>query len=103
VFVTKKDHVYYKISSEGKERLDKIIKVLSAYPNYKMKIVGHTSEQDHNDYSKQKADIIAKYFYEKNVTADRIEVIGLGNKEVLDTYLGYRRVDRVEFILSALK
>lgn len=103
VFVTKKDHVYYKISPEGKERLDKIIKVLGVYPNNKMKIVGHTAEPDHNDYSKQKADIIAKYLYEKNVTADRIEVIGLGNKEVFDTYLGYRRIDRVEFILSAPK
>jgi outer membrane protein OmpA-like peptidoglycan-associated protein len=103
VFVIKKDHVYYTISSDGKEKLDKIVKVLNSYPNYKMKIVGHTSEPDYNDYSKQKADVVAKYFYGKNISSDRIEIMGMGNKEVLDTHLGFRRVDRVEFILSAPK
>jgi hypothetical protein len=103
VFVTKKDHVYYTISTDGKERLDKIVKVLDSYPNYKMKIIGHTSDPDYNDYSKQKADVVAKYFYGKNISSDRIEIMGMGNKEVLDTHLGYRRVDRVEFILSAPK
>ncbi len=101
VFVVKKDHVYYTLSSDGKERLDRIIKVLATYPNYKLKIVGHTAGSDYNDYSKQKADIVAKYFFRKNISADRIEIIGLGNKEVMETHLGFRRVDRVEFILSA--
>ena len=66
-----------------------------------MKIVGHTAESDYNEYSKQKADIIAKYFYGKNIPSDRIEIMGLGNKEVIDTHLGFRRVDRIEFILAA--
>lgn len=100
VFVVKNGHIYYKLSSDGKDRLDKIIKVLKEYPDYRMKIVGHTSESDYNDYSKQKADIIAKYLYGKDISSDRIEIMGLGNKEVLDTHLGFRRVDRVEFILS---
>ena len=99
IFVMKNDHIFYKISADGKEKLDRIIKVLNAYPNYKMKIVGHTSGADTNDYSRQKADIVAKYLYEKNIPSDRIEIMGMGNREVIDTHLGYRRVDRVEFIL----
>ncbi|HOD16189.1 MAG TPA: OmpA family protein [Spirochaetota bacterium] len=101
IFTVKKGHVYYTLSTEGKSRLDKIIKVLAEYPNYRMKIVGHTAESDYNEYSKQKADIIAKYFYGKNIPSDRIEIMGLGNKEVIDTHLGFRRVDRIEFILAA--
>jgi hypothetical protein len=103
LFLIKKNHIYYKLSPEGKERLDRIIKVLNAYPNYGMKIVGHTAEADPDEYSKQKADVIAKYFFEKNISSDRIEIMGLANREVMDTHLGYRRVDRVEFILSTQK
>ena len=101
IFTVRKNHVYYTLSSGGKEKLDKIVRVLAAYPDYRMKIVGHTAGSDYNEYSRQKADIVAKYFYGKNISSDRIEIMGLGNKEVLDTHLGFRRIDRVEFILTA--
>src|SRR4030042_402327 len=102
LFISSKYHIVYKLKPEAGGRLDRIIAVLQAYPDCSMKIVGHTENQDCGGCSRNKAEIAAKYFYEKKISPSRIEIIGLGNKEVIETHLGYRRASRVEFIISGI-
>ena len=100
IFSTFKNRKIYKLSSDGKNRLDGIIMTLARYPGSRLKIVGHTESFDVNQTSTLKADAVRKYFLEKNVSGERIEIIGMGNREVTATPNGYRRVSRVEFIIS---
>jgi hypothetical protein len=103
VFLKKNNRIFYQLDLSGKDKLGKIIKVMLAYPKCKLKIAGHSDEVDNSEYTRRKAEVVLKYFLEKNVPPDRIEAVGMGNKEVMETHLGYRRVSRVEFILTGLK
>jgi hypothetical protein len=103
LFIVKNRRVTYKLNPEAKEHLDSIVSLLQSYPGAKLKIVGHMAVPDYRDYSRKKAEIVARYFIEKKIPTERLEIIGVGNREVMETYVGYRRVSRVEFILTDVK
>ncbi|MBN2160288.1 MAG: hypothetical protein JW807_12910 [Spirochaetes bacterium] len=103
LFVSKKGHIFYRLAASGKKRLEKVIGVLRAYPGCTLKIVGHARAYDYNNYTKRKAEVVAKYMYNNEISADRIDIVGMGDMEVTGTYHGYRKIDRVEFIVSGIK
>ncbi len=43
------------------------------------------------------------YLAEEGIKPERIETIGLGNSEVMDTAIGFRRVNRVEIIITGIR
>ena len=91
------------VSASGRKQLDPVIAVMKEYPAAKIKIVGHTSFFDNRHYSLKKAETATDYLANNGIEKDRIEAIGLGNAVVLDTALGYRRVDVIEIIITGIE
>ncbi len=83
----------------GKERIDRIIYIMSRFPKCSATIVSHSAEYDARDYTGRKASVVADYFTSKGISAVRLKGIGLGNREAMETNLGYRKADRIEIIL----
>ncbi|MCU0848001.1 MAG: hypothetical protein MUD12_08965 [Spirochaetes bacterium] len=92
----------FKLNDYGVGALNKIVKVLIEYPECKIKIVGHSRDFDYKNYSKYKAKVVSGYLLKNKIDSQRISYMGIGNKEVMDTHLGFRRVDRVEIIVSGI-
>jgi len=84
--------------------LDKVVDVMNEYPDYKLKISGHTDSQgrDENNLilSHKRAEAAKNYLIEKGIVADRLDAVGYGEtKPVADngTKEGRRKNRRVEF------
>ncbi len=92
-----------RISSHGKLLIDRIIKVLTAYKKCRVKLVGHSGFNDFKKISGYKARIIKRYMTEKGIDPDRIDAFGAGNRIVMKTPLGYRRINRIEIIVSGIE
>ncbi len=90
------------LHDQGKNSLDKIIRVLKIYPKSSIKIVGHTSSYDYKGYSSRKAGVVADYLKNHDIGPERITRYGMSNREVTDTYYGFRRVDRVEVVITGI-
>jgi len=113
----KKDNVYrtimldkriftqkgYRLTKSARNQLDRIAAVLEKHPQAGIKIVGHSSYRDLKYYTRRKAESIKNYLISKGTTTDRISVIGLGNTEAMDTAVGYRRIDRIEIIITGIE
>lgn len=93
----------FKISNEGISRLSGIIEVLKLFPECTVKIAGHSSSFDYKSYTKIKAEAVLKYLIISGINESGLSSIGLGNIEVMDTPVGYRRLDRIEIIISGIK
>ncbi|MBN1534948.1 MAG: OmpA family protein [Spirochaetes bacterium] len=89
-----------RLNGFGRERLDRIALIMNHFPKCSAKIVGHSVEYDTKGYTERKASVVAKYLISKGIQQERIVTIGLGNREVMETNLGYRRADRIEIVLS---
>jgi len=84
--------------------LDKVVDVLNEYPDYKLKISGHTDSQgrDENNLilSHQRAEAAKNYLAEKGIDATRLDAVGYGETKPLadnGTREGRRKNRRVEF------
>jgi outer membrane protein OmpA-like peptidoglycan-associated protein len=93
----------FKLSDAGKKKLSGIIEVIKLFPECSVKIAGHSSSFDYKAYTKYKAEAIMKYFISSGVTAENVSSDGIGNNEVLETPVGFKRLDRVEIIISGIK
>ena len=99
IFIKRK----YRLSKRGKETMNKIAAVLKNHESAKIKIVGHSKYRDLKAYTRRKADYLKMYLAEEGIKPERIETIGLGNSEVMDTAIGFRRVNRVEIIITGIR
>ncbi len=93
----------FRLSKRGLKTMEKIIRVLEKYGNSKLKIVGHTSFTDYKNFSERKSKRLKKFFIANNINGDRISAIGAGNRIVMNTAIGFRRIDRVELIISGIE
>ncbi len=92
----------YLINNKGKMYLDKTIEVMKKFSNTKIKIIGHSSFNDYNKNSEKKSLAIKNYFIYNGIEAIRIETIGAGNRIPMNTPIGFRRIDRIEMIISGI-
>ncbi len=92
-----------RLSKYGKESLDSIAKVLKLYPSSVISIIGHTSYSDPRKNSLKKARFISAYIKKHGIENKRIKVAGLGNKVVMKTPIGFRRINRVEIIITGIQ
>ncbi|HEC91418.1 MAG TPA: hypothetical protein ENI51_00230 [Candidatus Atribacteria bacterium] len=86
--------------------LDRVIEILEKYPNYSVRIEGHTDNIGSLEYnlelSKRRAESVYKYLVENGIDANRLTTIGLAFKYPVasnDTEEGRAKNRRVEFIL----
>ena len=65
--------------------LDEIVKILGEWPNYSVKVSGHTdsvgSEESNMELSKKRAESAANYLISKGVDASRVESAGFGETQ----------------------
>ncbi len=95
----------YDLNPEGIVYLDDLIKVLLAYPELKLKIVGHTdnigTEEFNEALSKKRAKSVYNYFVDKGLRPSNLTYEGRGTREPLahnDSEKGRRKNRRVEVI-----
>lgn len=97
-------------SSELKEeyiqKLDKIVKILKKYENFKIDIEGHTdsigSDNFNKELSKERADSVEDYFIIKGIKEDSLTTEGYGEENPIgdnDTEEGRSKNRRVEIII----
>ncbi len=87
--------------------LNRLIQILEKFPNYKIKIVGHTDSIGPADYnlklSKKRAYAVYEYLVEHDVDKERLSIEGRGETQPIDdnsTESGRARNRRVEFYLT---
>lgn len=96
------------LSAEAKANLDKLVKVLNAYPDTNIEVQGHTdskgSETYNQNLSVKRATSVSDYLVANQITAGRITTKGFG--ETLPEYdneteEGRAQNRRVEFLITA--
>ena len=90
-------------SPKGIEMIRKISAVMKAYPSAQIQIIGHTSSIDRGGLSLSKARLCADKVEKNGINKKRIKSAGLGNRVVMETPLGYKRVDRIEIIITGIR
>ena len=92
---------------ESFQILDRLIEILEKFPNYKVKIVGHTdsigSEEYNQRLSEKRALSVYRYLVEHDVDKERLTTEGRGESQPIDdnnTEQGRARNRRVEFYLT---
>ncbi len=97
------------LSTDAKASLDKLIKVMDAYPDTDIEIQGHTDSKGSLTYnqalSERRANAVSGYLISKNVAVDRLTVVGYGEtlpKYLNDTEDGRAQNRRVEIFSIAM-
>jgi outer membrane protein OmpA-like peptidoglycan-associated protein len=87
--------------------LDRLTQILEKFPNYKVKIVGHTDWAGPDEYnqelSEKRAYSVYKYLVENDVDKESLTTEGMGERQPIDdnnTESGRSRNRRVEFYLT---
>ncbi len=95
-----------KLKRTSRSTLYRIAKILNKYPDYKLKITGHTDNQGDNDsnllLSENRAKSCMEYLISQGINEDRISYKGSGSKQPIDsneTEEGKAKNRRVEFKL----
>lgn len=96
------------LSADARSNLDKLVKVLNAYPDTDIEVQGHTdsrgSEIYNQNLSEKRAKAVSDYLASKEITATRVITKGFG--ETLPEYdneteEGRAQNRRVEFLITA--
>ena len=87
--------------------LNRLIQILDKFPNYKIKIVGHTDSIGPDEYnmklSEKRAYSVYEYLVKHDVDKERLSIEGKGETQPIDdnsTESGRARNRRVEFYLT---
>jgi OOP family OmpA-OmpF porin len=87
--------------------LDEVVAVLSARPNMRVRIEGHTDSRGTRPYnlrlSQARAESVKAYLVGKGISSDRMEAKGYGPDQPIDnnrTAAGRERNRRVEFMIT---
>lgn len=96
------------LSYDAKVNLDKLVKVLNAYPDTDIEVQGHTDSKGSRAYnqslSERRASSAAAYLSSKGIAYSRISIIGFGEsvpKYDNNTVEGLAQNRRVEFLITA--
>ncbi|MHC1733290.1 MAG: OmpA family protein [Bacteroidales bacterium] len=96
------------ISAEAKANLDKLVKVLNAYPDTNIEVQGHTDSKGSETYNQtlsvKRSTAVSDYLAANQITTNRITTKGFG--ETLPEYdneteEGRAQNRRVEFLITA--
>jgi len=96
------------LSAEARTGLDKLVKVLDAYPDTDIEIQGHTDSRGSVAYnqalSERRAAVVSGYLEGQGTAASRLTIKGYGEttpKYENDTAEGRTENRRVEFLITA--
>ncbi|WP_416867343.1 MAG: OmpA family protein [Imperialibacter sp.] len=96
------------LSSESKTSLDKLVKVLNAYPDTDIEVQGHTDSKGSESYnqglSERRASTSSNYIRSQGISYNRVRIKGFGEsvpKYNNGTSSGQAQNRRVEFLITA--
>lgn len=96
------------LSAEAMANLDKLVKVLNAYPDTNIEVQGHTDSKGTESYnqtlSEKRARTVTDYLASKAIAASRMTIKGFGEtapKYDNETEEGRAQNRRVEFLITA--
>lgn len=96
------------LSADAKTSLDKLVKVLNAYPDTDIQVQGHTDNKGSEAYNRKlsvrRATSVSDYLRNSGIVTSRISIIGYGEtapKYSNDTDDGQSQNRRVEFLITA--
>lgn len=79
----------YSLRPESKPPLDEVAMMMKAFPEMRIKIIGHTDSKGSDKYnttlSRNRARSVAKYLSSKGVALSRMQTEGFGEKYPIDT------------------
>jgi outer membrane protein OmpA-like peptidoglycan-associated protein len=74
----------FQLTDDGRKQLDKVYQLLADYTSVRVKLVGHADAKGPAEYniklSEKRAAAVMQYLTDKKIARDRLEVIGLGEK-----------------------
>ncbi len=103
IFIRKNHRMYYQISPEGREKLLKIVRIIQSHPKCSVKIVGHSQAIDYRNDTGRKAETVRIFIEKAGIDSGRIAALGMGDREVLSTPEGYRKISRIEIIITDIQ
>jgi outer membrane protein OmpA-like peptidoglycan-associated protein len=96
------------LSYDAKANLDKLVTVLSGYPDTNIELQGHTDNKGSMDYnqnlSEERASTVSGYLAAKGISSGRLSIKGFGEtvpKYDNNTADGRTQNRRVEFLITA--
>jgi outer membrane protein OmpA-like peptidoglycan-associated protein len=96
------------LSADAQTNLNKLVKVLNAYPDTDIEVQGHTdnkgSESYNQDLSERRSNVVASYLTGQGIANKRVTIKGFGEtvpKYSNNTENGRSQNRRVEFLISA--
>lgn len=96
------------LTAAAKTNLDKLVPVFKDYDNTNIVVYGYTDSSGSDEYnlklSDQRAASVKSYLSSKGIAASRIETMGMGEADPIDTNeteLGRSKNRRVEFAIVA--
>ena len=96
------------LSSEARTNLNKLVKVLNAYPDTDIEVQGHTDSKGSEAYNKnlsvRRASAVSDYLAGQGITSRRVNIKGFGEmvpKYNNDTEAGRTENRRVDFLITA--
>ncbi len=74
----------FQLTDDGRKQLDKVYQLLADYPSVSVKLIGHADARGPAEYnvklSEKRAAAVMQYLTDKGIADNRLEVIGLGEK-----------------------
>ncbi len=96
------------LTADAKTNLDKLVKVLDAYPDTDIEVQGHTDSKGSESYNRnlsvERASAASNYLRGNGITTNRISIKGFGEstpKYNNDSETGRAQNRRVEFLITA--
>jgi len=101
----------YRLKSESKEYLNKLVSLLDDNPGVKVQIQSHTDSRGPSNYNKllsqKRADAVIHYLQSKGIDTERLESVGFGETELTNkcadgvpcTNAEHAKNRRTEFVL----
>lgn len=96
------------LKPEAKENLNKLVTILSKYPDTDIEIHGHTDSKGSLAYnqslSERRAKSVSGYLISKNIDLQRLKTVGYGEEKPIyenETADGRAKNRRVEFAITA--
>ncbi|KPK86996.1 MAG: hypothetical protein AMS27_03655 [Bacteroides sp. SM23_62_1] len=75
----------YALDEGAKKEADRLIEVMTKYPDLEVELTGHTDAVGADEYnirlSKRRAESVAEYLIEHGISPDRIATLGIGEAE----------------------
>jgi outer membrane protein OmpA-like peptidoglycan-associated protein len=92
----------FTVNTNGKNILNRVIDLMKENPESKITVISHLHRRDNHGIGLRKSDAVRSFISGRGINAGRITTISSGSREVVKSGSGFRRIDRIEIIISGI-